>query len=350
MLFGGAPAFAQRPEDQGELKEPKEEKKDGEERVLEVGKWYPEMETGLSLTQSSYSDNWNGGDTGSLSWAAYVNSTAEQQATSKFNWWNSLKLAYGQTHRQTRQDNGELSWDSPDKSTDLIDLESVGRFTLGGWLDPYVALRGESQFKDESDPLGRDVLINPIKIRESAGGAHQWINEEETSIISRLGGAARQNMRQQFVDDLDPHNEETNLDVTQDAGIEFVTDARMKILEDKVKWTSRLGVYQPLYYSEKGNFEDLSDAQLSAAGLDQDIPDFTTIVDVEWENIFTTQITKLVQVGLYLRWLYDVYDNSVKPGFDDAGNLVNPESVNAAVRKSGQFKQTLGIGITYRFI
>jgi len=318
--------------------------------VLEIGKWYPEIETGLSLTQSSYSDNWNGGDTGTMSWAAYLNSTAEQQMTEKFNWWNALKLAYGQTHHQTRQSNGELSWDSPDKSTDLIDLESVGRFTLGGWLDPYVALRGESQFQDESDPLGRDVLFNPIKVRESAGVAHQWINQEETSILSRLGGAARQGFRQQFVDDLDPHNEKTSFDVTYDAGIEFVTDARMKILEDKIKWTSRLGVYQPLYYSEKSNLEDLSDAQIAAASLDRDIPDFTTDVDVEFENIFTTQITKVIQVGLYLRWIYDVYDNSVKPDIDDAGNLLNPESVNAAVRKSGQFKQTLGIGITYRFI
>ncbi|HET9887485.1 MAG TPA: hypothetical protein VFR10_08230, partial [bacterium] len=260
------------------------------------------------------------------------------------------KLAYGQTHLQSRKDNGELSWDSPDKSTDLIDLESVGRFTLGGWLDPYAALRGESQFQDESDPLGRDVMFNPIKIRESAGVAHSWINLEETSIISRLGAAARQNFRQAFIEDLNPSNEETEWDVTQDAGIEFVTDARMKILEDKVKWTSRLGLYQPFYYSEKSDFDDLTDAQFAAAAIDRDIPDFTTTVDVEFENIFTTQITKVVQVGLYLRWLYDVYDNSVKPDIDDAGNLLNPESVNAAVRKSGQFKQTLGIGITYRLI
>jgi hypothetical protein len=350
LLFGDGPAFAQRPDEQDELKEAKEEAKDDEEKVLEIGKWYPNVETGLSLTQSTYSDNWNGGDTGTLSWAAYVNSTFEQQTTEKFNWWSSLKLAYGQIHSQSRNNNGNLSWDSPDKSTDLIDLESVGRFTLGGWLDPYFALRGESQFQDQSDPLGRDVLFNPIRIRESAGVAHQWINQEETSIISRLGAAARQNFRQQFINDLDPFNEETELDVTQDAGLEFVTDARMKILEDKVKWTSRLGVYQPFYYSEKGDFEDLTAAQLAAASVDPDIPDFTTAVDIEWENIFTTQITKVVQVGLYLRWLYDVYDNSVKPGFDADGNLTNPESVNAAVRKSGQFKQTLGIGITYRLI
>ena len=350
MLSSAAPALAQRPDTQDELEEAEEEETDEEEEEREIGKWYPTLETGLSLTQSAYSDNWNGGDTGSLSWAAFINSTAEQQTSTKFNWWNSMKLAYGQTHLQSRQENGDLSWDAPDKSTDLIDLESIGRFTLGGWLDPYIALRGESQFQDLSDPFGRDVLFNPIKIRESAGVAHPWHKEGEHSVISRLGASARQNFRQSFIAELDPSNEETELDVTQDAGIEFVTDARLDILEDKVKWTSRLGIYQPLFYSEKGDFEDLASGQLAAAGLDSDLADFTTTVDMEWENMFSTKITKIISVGLYLRWIYDVYDNSVKPEFDGDGNLTNFETVGNAVRKSGQFKQTLAIGLSYSFI
>jgi len=350
MLCTASPAFAQRPDTQDEIKEAEEEKKKEEEEEREVGKWYPTLETGLSLTQSAYSDNWNGGDTGSLSWAAFINSTAEQQTSTKFNWWNSLKLAYGQTHLQSRQENGDLSWDSPDKSTDLIDLESIGRFTLGGWLDPYVALRGESQFQDLSDPLGRDVLFNPVKLRESAGIAHPWHKEGEHAVISRLGIASRQNFRQRFIEELNPSNEQTEWDVTHDAGLEFVTDARLDILQDKVKWTSRFGVYQPFVYSEKSHLEDLASGQLAAVGLDSDLADFTTTVDMEWENMFTTKITKIISVGLYLRWIYDVYDNSVKPEFDDDGNLTNFETVGNAVRKSGQFKQTLAIGLSYSLI
>lgn len=350
MLWAASPAFAQRPDTQDEIKEAEEEKKVEEEEGLEIGKWYPALETGLSLTQSAYSDNWNGGDTGSLSWAAFINTTAEKQTSTKFNWWNSLKLAYGQTHLQSRKENGDLSWDSPDKSTDLIDLESIGRFTLGGWLDPYLGLRGESQFQDLSDPLGRNVLFNPVKLRESAGVAHPWHKEGEHSVISRLGLASRQNFRQRFIEELNPSNDETEWDVTHDAGLEFVTDARLDILEDKVKWTSRLGVYQPFVYSEKGDFEDLAAAQLAAAGLDSDLADFTTTVDMEWENMFTTKITKIISVGLYLRWIYDVYDNSVKPQFDEDGNLTNFETVGNAVRKSGQFKQTLAIGLSYSLI
>ena len=71
-----------------------------EKRVLEVGKWYPWMETGLNLTQAAYSDNWKGGETGSVSWSAYVNATAEKQINPSLNWLNSMKLLYGQTRQQ----------------------------------------------------------------------------------------------------------------------------------------------------------------------------------------------------------------------------------------------------------
>ena len=124
---------------------------------------------------------------------------------------------------------------------------------------------------------------------------------------------------------------------------------KAKVLEDKVSWTSKLIVMQPFFYSEKSKFEDLTEAQLAAAGLDNDIANFTTTVDVDWENIFTTQITKVISVNLYLRWIYDKYDNSVPPKLDGNGDIVNAADVSAAVRKAGQFKQTLALGMSYKF-
>jgi hypothetical protein len=50
-----------------------------------------------------------------------------------------------------------------------------------------------------------------------------------------------------------------------------------------------------------------------------------------------------------VRWVYDKYDNSVKPALDASGNLTDPTGVEAAIRKAGQFKQTLALGLTYRF-
>ena len=53
-------------------------------------------------------------------------------------------------------------------------------------------------------------------------------------------------------------------------------------------------------------------------------------------------------MNLYTRWVYDKYDNSVAPKFDGAGDLENPGALAAAVRKAGQFKQTLSLGFNYR--
>ena len=77
---------------------------------------------------------------------------------------------------------------------------------------------------------------------------------------------------------------------------------------------------------------------------------FTTTMGIDWENIFSTQISKIISVSLYLRWVYDKYDNSVAPAFDDDGGLVNGTDLRVATRKSGQFKQTMSIGFTYRFL
>jgi hypothetical protein len=329
-----------------------------EERVLEAGKWYPTLESGINITQSSYSENWAGGDRGAIVWSWILNGTLENQIHEKLNWFNQLKLAFGQTHLQaveTEGDNlGDRSWDKPEKSTDLTDFETIARFTLGGFVDPFVAGRFESQFQDASDGAGRNLTLNPLKFKETAGIAKQFIDEEERSLLSRLGFTFRQNTRKLFEvpagDSLAKFNDTTQSEMTNDGGIEFVTDYKTKILDDRVSWTSKLGFYQPIFYSGKDELEDQTAGDLAAAGLDPDIADFTTTIDIDWENIFTTQITKLISVNLYTRWVYDKYDNSVMPVLMDDGSLADPGVVRAAVRKAGQFKQTLGIGVTYRFL
>jgi hypothetical protein len=40
----------------------------------------------------------------------------------------------------------------------------------------------------------------------------------------------------------------------------------------------------------------------------------------------------------------------VIPVLTPEGTLSNPDGLRTAVRKSGQFKQTLSLGLTYRFI
>jgi hypothetical protein len=328
--------------------EGQEEKK----RELIVGKWYPSVETGVTLTQSAYTSNWAGGDKGSVVWTAILNGVLESQLHQKMNWLNTLKLAYGQTHQQKEDAaTGDRFWDRPEKSSDLIDFESLSRFTLGGFVDPFAAIRFESQFQDVSGGTSRSLALNPLKFKESAGIARKFIDEKDRSLISRLGFTFRQSSRRTF--DEPAPSKATSAETSNDGGFEWVTDSKRSILADRVAWTVKVGVYKPVFYSGKQDLEDLPADVLLAAGLDPDVASYSTSTDLEWENILSSQITKVLSVNLYTRWVYDKYDNTVKPlvkTVDESPTLENPDDVHAAVRKAGQFKQTLAIGITYRFL
>lgn len=318
-----------------------------EEKVLEIGKWYPTAEAGVTLTQSSYSDNWAGGDKGSIVWAAIFNGTLERQFSEGLNWNNTLKLAFGQTHQQKVDSGGERVWEKPEKSTDLIDYETILRVTKGWHVDPFAAGRFESQFIDASDPFDRDLTLNPMQFKESVGVARKFVNEEERELLSRVGFTLRQNVRRVFAEA--PPVDDTETETTNDGGIEWVTDYKTKVLDDNVTWTSKLTVYQPFFYSADDDFDAVADS-LDFFGIDNDVKDFAKVVDVDWENIFTTQITKYISVNLYVQWVYDKYDNSVPPLLTEEGYFKNPANVKAAIRKAGQFKQTMSIGLTYRFL
>jgi hypothetical protein len=319
-----------------------------EERQLEIGKWYPTAEAGINLTQSAYSDNWRGGDKGSVVWAAIFNGGLENQFTSSLHWNNTLKLAFGQTHQQKVTGDGERVWERPEKSNDLIDYETILRITRGWQVDPYVSGRFESQFIDASDEAGRELTINPMQFKESAGLARKFINEEDTELLSRVGVTLRQNVRRLYSEPAPATDTET--EVTSGIGAEWVTDYKAKILDDKVAWTSKLTVFMPAYYSEKETFENIDPDTLDFFGIDREVADFTESIDLDWENIFTTQITKYLSVNLYVQFVYDKYDNSVPPLLRDDGSFKNPKDVKAAIRKAGQFKQTMAIGLTYRFL
>lgn len=322
-------------------------KKEGA-RVLEVGRWYPSVEAGLNIAQSSYSENWAGGDKGSVVWAAIVNASAENQIHRKLNWNNTLKLAYGQTHQQRVESDGSRAWDSPDKSTDLLDLESIARFTLGGFVDPFASVRFESQFQDASDPDGRILALNPIRFKESAGIARKFVDREEQALLSRLGLTLRQTARRLYSGPAP--DDATTTETSNDGGLEWVTDAKRRFFDKRIAWTSKLSLYKPFFYSGKDELEDLPLDELEAANLDRDVADYSTAIDVDFENIFSSEITKLISVNLYTRWVYDKYDNSVLPILGSGGGLENGAVLRQAIRKSGQFKQTLSIGLTYRFL
>src|SRR5512140_1194600 len=90
---------------------------DAAKKEPQIGRFYPTVEVGLSLTQGSFSKNWSGGDQGSLIWTLNTNSGLVNQLTPKVNWASTLKAAYGQTHQQKLGSDAQRHWDRPEKST-----------------------------------------------------------------------------------------------------------------------------------------------------------------------------------------------------------------------------------------
>ena len=120
--------------------------------------WSASVDANVTLTQNANTDNWVGGEIGSMSWTFLSNSLAEKQLHSKVHNKNTLKLQFGQNHMQ---DKNTKDWGKPVKSNDLIDFESVFRFSLGGYVDPYASGRIESQFIDKRDLLKKKRPIGP---------------------------------------------------------------------------------------------------------------------------------------------------------------------------------------------
>ena len=261
--------------------------------------WERRMDLNLTLTQNSYSDNWAGGEAGNVSWVANVNSGFERKLSEKIDFKTTIKLAFGQTHGQNQE---TKKWTKPVKSTDLIDIEALARYTMKTWVDPYFALRFESQFMDASYPQLKRY-INPKKITESGGISRQFYKTEKNEILSRLGLALRQIITEDIVVE---DSTKTEINSTNDGGIESVTDVKLT-LSDKISYTSKLSLYKALFYSKS------------------DEENYWKEVDVNWENIISVSIAKYVTVLLYTQLLYD-----------------------KEIDKKGRFKETLSLGLTYK--
>ncbi|MCK9996698.1 MAG: DUF3078 domain-containing protein [Candidatus Krumholzibacteria bacterium] len=325
---------------------------DDAEEGPQLGVWQKEIDASLNILQSAYSNNWNGGDKGSAVWNGQFSARLEKQYTETTNWRNILKLAYGQTHSQERGENGELHWQKPDKTDDIIDLESMFRWTLGKRWDPYVSFRFQSMFEDLSDMQERALTFNPLKFKEAVGISRTFVKEENRWFMTRVGVALIQNSRKYYLDET--FEAEIGREATYEAAAEWITEYRVGALDDRVDWESKLSFIMPFVYSGKSTFEDGfivkdPDGNIIDNPFPEDIAGYSTTIDVDFENTFTANITKVISVKLYVRWVYDKYDNTVGPVVGADNVLINTDAVHQAIRKAGQFKQTLALGFGYKW-
>ena len=241
------------------------------ENEVPLGEWQKEIKVGLNLLQSSYSNNWNGGEKGSVVWTGNLDARFENQFSEKSNWRNHLKLAYGQTHNQERGADGALNWSKPDKTDDIIDFESFYRRTLSSGLDPYLAFNFTSLFQDLTDVQGRELNFNPMSFKGSTGVSKKLIDTEKRKLMTRAGIALIQNYRKFFPGDLP--STETQSETSIEVAAEWITEYRTLTLNDRVDWESKLSFILPMSYTGKSVFED---GFISVGELPEDVASYTT--------------------------------------------------------------------------
>jgi len=268
--------------------------------------WQLSVDAGLAATQAAYSDNWTGGEAGSFNWTFTSNSMAAKKLSDLLHSTTTLKLAFGQTYTQTLLTDGSTHWERPRKSTDLIDLESIMRFDLHGYVSPYAALRVETQFLDASV---RQIkrYFSPAKFTESGGIIRIFAdNPKRLELKSRFGLALRQIATKTITDTA---GEVTEWVTTEDGGLESVTDLKA-VVNSSMTYTSKLTLYKAFFFSES----DTSNDDWKA-------------VDMNWEHIVSAMVAKYVQVNLYFQLLYD-------------------KQIDRGIR----IKETLGMGLTYNLL
>ncbi len=260
--------------------------------------WKIGANSNLLLTLNSFSDNWIGGAAGSFVWTAQGTATAEKQISLKVNNKNTLKLAFGQTKTQNKE---SKHWSMPTKSTDLIDLESLFKFTLGGFIDPYGSVNMISQFSDQRNTaLVR--YFNPFDIKESFGAIKGIVKNEQVAWNLRLGAAARQ-----IIDRSQP-------DVVNDGGAELVSELKANSTSKLVQFVSTLKLYEAIISSRANALKGLPGKN------DWRHP------HLNWENVLTLNVAKYLMFNIYAQLLYD------KP----LSNHV-------------RLKETVSLGLTYSF-
>jgi hypothetical protein len=270
--------------------------------------WKPSVDFMLNLSQNTYSDNWEGGDVGSLTWVANANLGLEKLFASSWTWRSTLRLAYGQTHSQDAE---SRKWRSPFKSTDLVDFESLIRYLNWKTLPPYAAVRFISQFEDASSPH-RKLYFNPIDLTESVGLSRQLYKKDDDEFLTRAGVGLRQRILR-AVGDAAPYA--TTSTTSNDGGLEWVTDGKYKIPKSSIVWKTKLTAFKAFFNSRSKELKGTPEQ------------DYWKAVDVNWENMLSAQVAKYLAVSLYLQWLYD-----------------------KEIALGGRFKETVALGLTWKML
>ncbi|NTV52163.1 MAG: DUF3078 domain-containing protein [Candidatus Firestonebacteria bacterium] len=251
--------------------------------------WNQDILSKAGLSQSRF-DNWAQGGEESLAWqVSFLGKVADDEAD--YNWGTTLKMGFG----QFKSGNAELK-----KTTDEIVLDSVVVYKLGIQVDPYVSLKGLTQFASGYDyslpeKVQTSAFLDPGYFIESLGFGYTRPEVFNT----RLGFAVRETVTKDF-----PHyadNPETaDVEKTKvEPGMESVTSLNLK-LNELMRFTTNLALFS--------NFK----------AADQ--------IVVRWDNMVSVTLTQYITAGFDWQLFYDK---------------------TVSVRR--QLSQMLTVGLAYQF-
>ncbi len=268
--------------------------------------WQLDLNANVTTALNSYSDNWTGGEAGSFTWASQFLGSAQRQLSTKTNTKTTLKLQFGQT---ATQDKTSKYWKPPQKSTDLIDVEELFRLTLDAWVDPFISVRGISQFLDGSDStLTR--YGNPLDVTEAVGVSKTLKKNDLVDWSTRIGAAARQVVDRRHLTATGVRKTE----VTKDGGVEFNMDVKAVNTGKWMTLLSSLRLYEALVSSKSDAFKG-TDAE-----NDWRWP------HMKWENTLTMSVSKYLMLNVVAYAYFD-------------------KDIAADIR----LKETISAGLTYTF-
>ena len=268
--------------------------------------WFSNLLVGFDANQLSFNSNWRGGGKGSFTWKIYSKIELKYQQE-KYNWQNTIYGAFGQISVQE-----EKHWKIPEKSNDNLDFDSVLRFTLEKFIDPYIAVSMNTQFKPGYDPKTKKMVskfFNPMQVSQSAGIAKNIIKNKKVQITTRLGYAAKEffatdkTLRIRWTGD-----EKRGFKV--DGGVEWFTESKVEFKKG-IQWTNKIKLFQAIF---------------SSISWQKDPEKNWRRLDVYWEQMFTAKINEYFLFNVMTKFIYD-----------------------RDTAKGGQFLENASLGISYKF-
>jgi hypothetical protein len=250
--------------------------------------WKKTAIVNVNFTQAKF-DNWAPGGEDSWSWQSDLLPKFVYEAPS-LQWASSGKFSFGQA---------QVGDAGSRKSADEIRLESLLTLKKGTWVNPYAAVTALTQFAPGYRYAGDDRrrvsgFLDPGYFTESAGVGYQ----PNPHFRTRIGAAFKESVARShpapYTDDPKTSRIEK---FKAEPGAEWAADADLK-LADNILFTSKLETFS--------NFKGLN------------------AVDVNWDNLFSSKISRLISVSLNVRVTYD-----------------------RDVSKRRQIKQVLAAGLSY---